>query len=232
MQKIKVAVVENETVFLEELRHYLEEWCTKGEGRELEIKVFQSGEEILTEPLDANILFMDIQLEGRINGIETAKLLRETNYKQKLVFMTSYSEYALEGYKVEAMDYLLKPVSYEDIHACMDKLLKYLSNGYYTCRMKEAIVRIPYNKIRYCFSALHNVEFFTEDGIYRQTGSLEKLKHVLPPQFIRCHRTAIINLNHVTGMKGNQAFMSDGVVIPVSNTYIAAVRDAYLEQVI
>lgn len=232
MQIIKVAVVENENIFLKELRSFLKQWCAEGIEREVEMQEFRSGEAVLEDSLAANILFMDIQLEGKLNGIETARRLREKHYRQKLVFLTSFSEYALEGYKVEAMDYLLKPVKYEDIRFCMDKLLKYLSNGYYMCRMKEATIRISYNKILYCFSALHNVEFFTEDGIYRQPGTLEKLKAVLPSQFIRCHRTAIINLNHVTGLKGNQVFMSDGVMIPVSGTYIMKVRDAYLEQVI
>ena len=232
MQLIKIAVVENEDIFLDELRRYLEKWRTEKEEREIEITVYRSGEEVLEAALDANILFMDIQLDGKLNGVETAKLLREKRYNQKLVFMTSFSEYALEGYKVEAMDYLLKPVSYEDIRLCMEKLVKYLSSGYYLCRMKEATIRIPYNKIKYCFSALHNVEFFTDDGIYHQAGSLEKLKSVLPPQFIRCHRTAIINLNHVIGIKGNQVFMSDGETVPVSGTYIAKVRDAYLDQMV
>lgn len=234
MQLINIAIVEDEVRWIRQLSECLMKWQSSMKGRcQLEIFVFRAGEELkAVSGTDFDLTFMDIKLDGGMNGIETARLLRKQGYKRTIIFLTSYVEYACEGYGVYAMDYILKPISFEKICVCMDKVLAILTSGFYLFCDKGELVRIPYEQIICCLSSLHYVEIVTEEETFRKKESLKNLRQELPMQFEQCHRTVIVNVDYIARLSGRNVIMRSGEMYPISGTYLDRIRNAYIERML
>lgn len=229
---LKAAVVEDEVTCLEQITYALKAWEKQSEfnGR-LEVVSFKSGEEFLDTAIEEyRIIFMDIELEGSLSGVEAAKKLREMGHDTPLVFLTAYKDYALTGYKVGAIDYILKPVTAEAVGECMKRVFQSASGGCFLIRDKDSMVKIPYDKILYFESFDHYIEIITDQGRCRQIITLKKLKGILPIQFVQCHRTLLINIRRLERIDGRNATMANGVSLPISRTYLEQVRLAYIRQ--
>lgn len=229
---IKAAVVENETIFISQIRKALEEWKEEAEVMcRIDLDVFERGEDLLCAAMgEYHIIFMDISLGGRLNGVETAEAIRKQGFDTPLAFLTSYKEYALTGYKVGAIDYIIKPVTRDQVAWCMKQVLKSASGGSFLFKNYEGMTKIPYDEIMYFQSVSHYIEIVTKNGEYRQLMPLKKLIGLLPLQFIQCHRTIVINICKVKRVGNRDVMMADGALLPVSRTYLEAVRDAYIAQ--
>ena len=182
------------------------------------------------------LLFLDIQMP-ELSGLEFAKILpKET----KVIFTTAFSQYAIEGYKANAIDYLLKPISYEEFLRATDKALELVL----TLMKKEAykrdrfmIVKIDYKLQRICLDDILYVEgdkayvsFVMKNGERVSTMmSLKKLESFLPqPEFLRTHRSYIVHMPEAELVDRLRIVFGD-VYIPISEHYKEAVGD-YLDQ--
>ena len=118
-KRLAIAICEDETYILEELRKKAERYIKK---RRLtaNIKTYTSGEELLKESAAFDIILLDLRLPG-LNGMEVAK---QISGKSPIIFITSYQEYALEAFEVEAVHYLLKPVTDERLYVAMDRAIR------------------------------------------------------------------------------------------------------------
>lgn len=230
MITMKIAVVENEEFFISQMKEILEKWkADKQANCKIHIDTFQSGEAFLKSDLESyQIVFMDIQLDGKLNGIKTAHVLRNRKCEVPLVFLTSYSQYVLTGYEVRALYYIVKPVEYKKVAWCMDKVFEMEFQGAYIYKDKEMIHKISYKDILYFQSSLHYIDIFTLKRTFRQKLSLKKLKTLLPPQFVACHRTVIVNVLKIDYINGKELRMTDGSILPISNTYLENIRHAFL----
>lgn len=229
--KIKIGIIENEKIAVNHLSELLSEWSSLRHCN-IHYDIFKSGEYILeTSEKDYNILFIDIQL-ANINGVETAKLLRKDGYTGSIVFITAYQEYVFEGYEVHALNYILKPITLEKLSACMDVVLKSIQNENYILRNRDTIEAIPYTNIIYILSSKHHMELVTTNVTYRHLISIKNIIKILPIQFVQCHRTVIININHIKKLVGYSVIMSNNTCLPVSNTYIQNVRTSLEKSVL
>ena len=150
------------------------------------------------------LLFLDIQMP-ELSGVEFAKILpRET----KVIFTTAFPQYAIEGYKVSALDYLLKPISYEDFLKSTDKALDWFVTTLKqdTCqRDRFMFVKSDYKLQRVCL----------DDILYLM--SMKKLDEYLPkPEFLRTHRSYIVHMTEVQ-MIDRFRIVFDDVYIPISD---------------
>ena len=229
--KIHVGIVEDNPIAVEQLRKQLDKW--KNEYTcEIVYYVETSGEDFLLHiPKELDIVFIDIQLH-KLNGIQLAHELRNKNYDFEIVFLTAFSEYVFQGYEVRALNYLLKPISYEDVKKCMDFILEQLATKHYVFLKNQSIYKIPYNDILYLTSYRHYVEIKTTKTNYRELTTLKNFLSQLPPQFMQCHRTTIVNIQHVLSINGTLLTMSDNVVNPVSKTYLTCIRNGILKSVL
>lgn len=229
---IKVAVVEDEAVYVGQMKDALKKWGEDSKVMcQISVDVFNQGEEILRSSIEEyHIIFMDISLDGRLNGVETAEAIRKKGFDTPLAFLTAYKEYALTGYKVGAIDYIIKPVSSEQVDWCMKRILSSASGGSFILKDYDGITKIPYNDIFYFQSVSHYIEIVTKYGNYKQLLPLKKLRELLPFQFVQCHRTIVINIWKVKRVGSKDVIMADGTVLPVSRTYLEEVRKAYVNQ--
>jgi len=228
--QIKVCVIENEKHFMNQLIEVLKKWEFDS-SCQLVLSLFDSGGQFWNEKhIDYDIIFLDIQL-GDSNGVAIAQKLRQRQYKKEIVFLTAFKEYVFEGYNVQAMHYLLKPIAYEPVKRCMDIILKNASDTDYIYRYKGNISRIPFNEIIYFTSCNHQIEIATVKESLRQAETFRKILTGLPEQFHQCHRTTTVNLNHVSKIFGHNIYLSNGCILPISQTYLFEIQNAFLNYI-
>jgi len=180
--------------------------------------------------LQPDLLFVDINMPG-LNGMD---LVRSLNHACMVIFTTAYDQYALEGFRVDAVDYLLKPISYPDFLKAANKALKLhetdskpvseiLSGNDEGLFVKSEyrIVRIRFNEIKYIEGMREYVRIHTTEGKPVMTLlSMKALEDKLPPhQFMRVHRSYIVNLNKINMIERNRIVFDTDVYIPISEQY-------------
>ena len=183
---------------------------------------------------DIQLLFIDINMPD-ISGMEFVRSLRDKPY---IVFTTAYSEYAVEGFEVEAVDYLLKPISFSNLLKAANKvkvLMELKANNqkenrdepvsHFFVRSSYKLIRIDFQNIKYIESQheyikihLHNNESVTTKM------SLKSIEELLPTNhFIRVHRAFIVNRSTISVVERNRIVIDGNVFIPVSDQY----KDAF-----
>lgn len=224
---MKIAIVENEVAHCEYLQNLLLQWSEENRTI-LDVVTFTCGESVLQSALDSvALVFLDIQMSG-MDGVETAHQMREYGFTGELVFLTAFSEYVFQGYDVRAFNYLLKPPSYIQIAKCLDYVAEKLHEQRYTFRYRGSVLQVPYSKILYFSSANHYTHIVTTDEVLKQLEPMRSIHAYLPSQFLFCHRTIIINMDHVLMLSGKELLLSNNETIPVSQKYLADVREILL----
>ncbi|MGB5554467.1 MAG: LytTR family DNA-binding domain-containing protein [Flavobacteriaceae bacterium] len=173
-----------------------------------------------------DILFLDIQMP-EIKGTDFAKMI---SAETQIIFTTAYSEYALEGFELNALDYLLKPITFERFLKAVNKAKPTgetkITDDSITIKSGYDLHKVKYTDIRYIESDSEYVNYYTADKKIMSNQSLKALEKVLPSAlFIRVHRSYIVNREMVTGLKGRDLLLGD-VQIPVSDSYYDLVKDS------
>jgi len=174
-----------------------------------------------------DVIFLDIQMP-EIKGTEFAKMIPPST---QIIFTTAYSEYALEGFELNATDYLLKPITFDRFLAAVNKIKKeaQLSSEKpeetITIKSGYDLHKIKYDDILFVESDSEYVVFNTVSKKIMSHQTLKSLDNKLPEEmFMRIHRSYIINKNKVTALKGKDVLLSD-IKIPVSASYYELVKD-------
>lgn len=176
-----------------------------------------------------DLLFADINMPD-LNGIELAKSLSKPCM---VIFTTAYSEYAIEGFKVDAVDYLLKPIGYSDFLKAANKAhqlhnLKHTttesvseSDTHLFVRSEYRLVRIPFSDIKYIEGMREYVRIHLSDGNAIMTLlSMKSLEERLPKgSFMRVHRSFIVNLSKISIIERNRIVFDKNVYIPIGDQY-------------
>ncbi len=220
MNKIKCLVVDDEELARTLLKTYID----KLDFLELVAKVENplKALEILQEKT-IDLVFLDIQMP-ELKGTDFARLI---DPKTQFIFTTAYSEYALEGYELNALDYLLKPITFERFLTAVKKVkeggLPSVADSI-TVKSGYDLHKVKYDELKYIESDSEYVTFYTNGKKIVSNQRLKVLEETLPKErFMRVHRSYIINKAKVTGLKDRQLVIGD-VLIPVSSTYSDLVR--------
>lgn len=179
---------------------------------------------ITSEAID--VVFLDIQMP-QLKGTDFAKLVPDST---RIIFTTAYSEYALDGYELNAIDYLLKPITFERFLTAVTKV-KSASESNSESNSQTITIKSGYDlhkvklaDILYIKSDSEYVVFYTTNGKIMSYQSLKSLDDSLPASdFMRVHRSFIVNKNKVTGLKGRDLLL-DTVKISVSDSYFEKVK--------
>lgn len=180
---------------------------------------FSSGEDLLKNyPKNLDILIMDIQMK-LINGIDTAKKIREFDESVEIIFMSSFSEFMQEGYEVKAYRYILKPINekmfLKNILSCIDEVIR-KKNNYLTLNVKNYLDRIRIDSIIYIETDRPNILIYTFNNMYTIKMSISKIENILKKYgFFRCHNSYIVNLKLVESMNSS-VILVEGKEIPIS----------------
>lgn len=232
---MKIAVVEDnkdDGKILEELlrQYFLHEKIN------VEIEFFASGEDILVEwPLEFDIVFLDIQME-KLNGIEVASKIRETNERVVIIFVTNNPQYSLAGYSVEALDYVIKPVSFELLERVIPRALRKLGNSNRACltiHNNDGYFVVNLSDVYYIEFENRRVVIHTRTGLVTCVKTLQYIEEQMPKTFFRCHSAFLINLLEVESLQGQYVIVA-GKMIPISKhrrkEFIGALTDCVGDQ--
>lgn len=227
---INIGILEDELIHIENLRYLLFSLGNTSEYT-FNISHYTSfSNEVLPTLFSCDVLFLDIEI-GEQNGISIAHLLRNNGYQGCIIFLTSYKEYVFEGYKVNATDYLLKPITLEQLSEVMNRFYRTLKINCYSFQVGSKITQIPYAEIVYFSSYKHYVEIHTTSSTYQHLVNLKSLLPLLPQQFVQCHRTTIINLIHIRSLTNTELTMTTGRKLPISRTFLPLVQSKFMEHI-
>lgn len=218
LHHLLVGIVDDEKAIRAEVARMVEESAKKLGIGLLKIEEFASAEAFLfrfAENGGFSVLFLDIEMGG-MNGIELAKTIRKENKDLQIVFVTGHSTYLPEGYEVDALHYLMKPVSRQKIQDVLEKALNRIEHQESVLPFKsDGTMRlIKLSEIRY-ISVFSNYVTIHADQEYTSKQTLSELESRLDKRFCRIGRSAIVNIQHVKSSSKSDVELLDGTVLPL-----------------
>ena len=199
--KLKIAICDDEQNQIEYITSIVASWSAH-EGHGCEIRTFASAEAFLFEYEEDkayDILLLDVEIKN-INGIELAKCIRKDNNRAEIIFITSHFEFVGEGYEVDALHYLIKPISAEKLTQVLTKAAEKISveppSVVISCEGET--VKLYEADIRYVESFLHYIVIHTKDKEYKIKENISVFENRVSDDFYRIHRSYLVSLKHIT----------------------------------
>ncbi len=217
-EALRVAVVEDEPQYRERL-----EALAKCYGKKRQITVtvdlFENGFAFLSQyEAGYDAVFMDI-LMPHMDGMETARRLRKLDEEVPIIFATTVAQYAIQGYEVWALGFMLKPVSYEEFEIKMDRIRRNSRRGSpvtYPIAQDGRLTVVPLREIRYVEVMNHSLIFHTGSGCFTVSGQLTNLENDSRfSRFAKCSPSHLVNCAWVTEV-GADTITVDGSALPLS----------------
>ncbi len=215
---IHIVICDDEKYMSDQIRTMASDFFRR-KNMETTILQFSCGEELLKYDKQIDILFLDIQMKD-IDGMETARKLRERKFRGFLIFITVLKEMVFQSFEVQAYDYLVKPIEEKHFEKTMERLYISMQNA------REASLLVQKGYESHIIS-LEDIVFceIIDRKIYLHLSSseiidyydrIENLETKLDGRFFRCHRSYLINLKYLKSYKNGVAYMEGGREIPVS----------------
>ncbi len=240
MEKIKVehriAIVDDDRLFADQLatmvvglyaRHEVAHTIHRyGSANDL-LEALQTG-------CQYDIMFLDIVM-GDLNGISLAEKIRAMGIQAIIVFVTSTKEYALEGYRVLALQYLLKPVQETELEALFETAYALIksrrSGGSLLIHTRQDYRRIPYDEIEYIEQVNRKAVVHTFTKTLGSDRTLRELHQTLPQNiFLRCHQGYVVNLQQVASLSASHLKLRNGTSLPVSRSHAKEMKIAFFDR--
>lgn len=183
------------------------------------VEAFSSGAALLTRAPDFDLILLDIRMEG-LDGMETARRLRQEEYRGLVIFVTALDEMVYDAFSVEAFDYLLKPLDGQRFRETMDRAVRALGRrrgGSLLVQRGSFRRTVPLGEIVYGEVLGRKVYLHLQSG--EQVDYYEKLDNLarqVDGRFFRCHRSYLVNLDFVRSCGGGRVTLSRGGEVPVS----------------
>lgn len=223
-----VAILEDSPADTERIIGLVNEWSQ--ERIPLHIAHFSKSEalsEWMQEHKPPALMFLDIELPSE-NGLDVARIIRQRGYKGDIVFSTSHTEYALDGYSVHPLHYLVKPVRKEGVYACLETAV---APRFFLYEKKDESIWVPFRNILYFESRGHYVEIHTMDYDIELDPVRKKLSQIrredVDSAFAQCTRSVIVNLQKVRRFRGRELLLVNGETLRISSRYEEEVERAY-----
>lgn len=220
---INIAICEDNEQQLQINKHYIEQWAESQE-QNINIFTYKSAESFLFDwgyDININIVFLDIHME-EISGIDLAHHIRKKNPDIDIIFISGEKQHILEGYKVQAVNFLLKPIKKEDIFESLNMWLsrrKSKENDYLIVKKGKNFLKLNYDDIYYLICFDHYMDIHTKDDVITFKQKIGEIEQKLPQsQFCRCHRSYIVNLKYINQIVKSEIILDNGVKIPVSKS--------------
>ena len=227
---LHIAICDDQQAEIAYTSALLEKWA---HAKQIDMKIssFASAESFLFSCADDdfNIILLDIEM-GEMDGVTLAKEIRKTNKEVPIIFITGYMEYISDGYDVEALHYLLKPVSEEKLFAVLNRAMEKLARNEQALIINNGgeNIRIPLYEIRY-MEVFHNYVTIYADEPHKVKKTLAALEKDLDNHFFRAGRSYIVNLKFIRKSTKTEIYLADGTIIPLSRGLYNALNRAIIE---
>lgn len=215
---INIAIVEDEAMYAKQLEEFLHQYGAEN-GETFDITIYSDGDQVVHKyKSQYDILLMDVEMKF-MDGMSAAEEIRKVDTEVVIIFITNMAQYAIRGYAVDALDYVLKPVSYFAFSQRLNRAIsrmKKREQKVITVNIKGGTVRINIANIYYIESQGHNLILHTILGNYESPGTMKDIEEKLSEMnFCRGNKGYLINLQHVDGIqdgcalvKGEQLLLS------------------------
>lgn len=226
---VRVAVVEDNERDRERLTKQLRRYEQERELR-FELVEFPDGEDLVTDySADYDMILLDIEMQF-MDGMRAAKAVRALDPEVPIIFVTNAPQYAIEGYRVRALDYILKPVSWFSFCESLDRALQHRrareAQQSITVALRDGKTRLNTERICYVEVQDHELTYNTRDGKFVTKGAIRDAEELLSaPNFVRCNRCYIVNLRYVEAIQGSDVKVN-GDLIQVSRRQRKSFLDA------
>ena len=228
---IRIGICDDSPAFLQQTKFMLDHW--DGGPAHIQTELFEDGDSLLRvheqEPFD--IVLLDVVMP-LLNGIETARELREKDTAVKIVFLTSSPEFAVDSYTVKASNYILKPVHPEQFFTCLSELVEQLSEKEPALVLRSArgVHHVAMSQIEYLEAHNKHVEFYLTDGtvidsldpLYSHEETLQSHR-----DFYKVHRSYIVNVDHISTYTSKEVVMRSGSRVPIARSIQREFEAAY-----
>ena len=234
-----IAICDDEEYFRIREKTLIEKYMADKESA-CQIDLYASGKEMLSAAntvLQYDVIFLDISME-EMDGLETAGKIREQSKDIYIVFVTAYITYALEGYKVGAVRYLLKEDGSLDgaLKECLDTITDRMENGeaVYEFDCRDGKKNIPADSILYVESRLHKVIFYVLEDELKEYSRYDRLDNVEQKLrqygFLRVHQSFLVNMKYAKNVERYKISMGHKTEISISKKYYKGVEMEYIRR--
>ena len=229
---MRIAICDDEPVQQDLLKNYIEDWAVKNAEKVI-INCFQSAEQFLfgwEEDSAYDLLILDVEM-GEMNGMELAKKLRSPKCEVPILFVTGYEKYMAMGYEVSALHYLLKPVLREKLWEQLERTYRNRKNiEKMWFQTAEGSIVVPVEDIWYIEADRHNCILHCADKKQQIKHTLSYVTKLLEhrKELVACHRSLLVNLQHVSMIVKNELVMDNGERLPISRSLTGTVNQAFI----
>lgn len=216
---MKIAIVDDQLEERNKVANYINNFVEEKKNS-VQIDFFSDGLEIIDKYESTyDIIYLDVEMEF-MDGMTTAKKIRDYDSEVLIVFITNHAQVAVQGYSVEASDFLVKPLSYFTFSVHFNKILKKITLQETSLYLKVGgiLQRINSKEVIYMESQGHNIIVHTTSKTFQITETMKHLETKLDGSFFRCSNSYIVNMNHVYGIDGNDLSLTNNYIITVSRT--------------
>lgn len=201
---IRLAIVDDEDIYSKQLTEYLYQFGEEKQEK-FDIVCFRDGDEILENYSgDYDIILMDIQMEF-MDGMTAAEKIREIDREVIIMFITNMINYAIKGYEVDALDYIVKPVEYYMFSKKLDRAMEKVKRAkppLVMIKIQSGIMKFSPNDIYYVESEGHNLFYTTKTGTYKTRARIQDAEEELKQfSFARNNKSYLVNLQYVEGVE-------------------------------
>ncbi len=207
---------------------------------EVTISSFSTGEQLLfhlsDNPNQADIIYLDI-LMGSLNGMDTAKKLRENKCKSEIVFLTTSEDYVYDAFDISPVHYLLKtatsPEKFEEVFLRAVELVRKKETDMFICEVANTQKVIPIKDISFfeIWKRVITVHYNGKETVEFYSTMEELEKQLMDKGFVRIHRSFIVNLHYISKFQQNSLYLKTGENIPIGVTYMKRVRQSFTEYI-
>jgi len=217
---IKIAIAEDDLEYAAQLKQYIAQF-EKEYNRKLEVIFYPDGEDLVKDYANQyEVLLLDIEMP-KLDGMATARQIRKVDPDVMILFITNMAQYAIHGYEVDAMDYILKPINYFSFSQRLERALGRLQKRekhHLIVPVKGGTKKIDVNQICYIESQRHNLIIHTTEESYTMIATMKEMEEKLAElHFFRCNKGYLVSLKHVEGIvdgcavvNGEQLLISRG----------------------
>lgn len=204
------------------------------QGLSVQLRLFSSGDSFLAalqKPESVHLVFLDIYMPG-LSGVETARRIRASGNEMAIIFATTSQDHGLESFEVRASDYLVKPFREEDVFSCLDWFFSHIPEPlrFLSVYSEGEWQKIPLSSIYYIDVYDHQCRIHTDRGLIVARRGLDDLESAVDSRdFLRCHRSFLVNLNHVEGVEGSDFRLDDQALVPISSANASRIRAQFID---
>lgn len=232
-----IAICDDEKIFREQMKEILLNYM-KDRGVLYEIDTFDSGENFVGQGVEMakyDIIFLDINMD-KLDGIMTAKNIREHNKDMFIVFVTAFINYTLEGYKVEAFRYLLKDDAnmVASIYECLDAIHEKKNHtvSWIEFTFKEGQKKISLDRLLYIESNLHKLQFYVMENClqkYTLYGTLNKVEEMLEGNnFLRIHQSYLVNMRFIKNVSRYKVVLGYKIELDIPRARYNDIKEKFI----